>query len=304
MEARPDDPARRVIDESLQTQQFAAGALYVVATPIGNLADISLRALNVLARVDAVAAEDTRHTGALLDRLGVRAPLIACHEHNEREAAQQVLARLQAGERVAYVSDAGTPGISDPGARLVDAVRAAGLPVVAIPGPSAVVTALSVAGFDEPSFHFAGFLSPKTQARAEAIAALATLPASLVFYEAPHRILDAVRALAAGLGEERRLVIARELTKLHEQVHACALGDAAAWLEADANRQRGEFVLVVQGCAHAAPDGAELDRVLTPLVRELPLKQAVALAVEISGAARNAVYARALVLKQSGEEDA
>ena len=209
MEARPDDPARRVIDESLQTQQFAAGALYVVATPIGNLADISLRALNVLARVDAVAAEDTRHTGALLDRLGVRAPLIACHEHNEREAAQQVLARLQAGERVAYVSDAGTPGISDPGARLVDAVCAAGLPVVPIPGASAVISAMSVAGFDEPSFHFAGFLSPKAQARAQAIAALKSLPASLVFYEAPHRILDTVHALAAGLGGERRLVAQR-----------------------------------------------------------------------------------------------
>lgn len=302
MEAQPMDTALRALAQSLDGQRLETGTLYVVATPIGNLADLSIRALRVLAAVHCVAAEDTRHTGALLDRLGLRAPLIACHEHNEREAAQQVIARLAAGERVAYVSDAGTPGISDPGARLVDAVRAAGLPAVPIPGASAAISALSVAGFDEPSFHFAGFLSPKQQARADAITLLATLRATLVFYEAPHRIVDTVRALADGLGGERRLVIARELTKLHEQVHACALGAAVAWLEADANRQRGEFVLVVQGCAQTAPDDADLDRVLAPLVRELPLKQAVALAVEISGAARNAVYARALAIKEASAD--
>lgn len=301
MEAQPMDTALRALAQSLDGQRLETGTLYVVATPIGNLADLSIRALRVLAAVHCIAAEDTRHTGALLDRLGLRAPLIACHEHNEREAAQHVIARLAAGERVAYVSDAGTPGISDPGARLVDAVRAAGLPAVPIPGASAAISALSVAGFDEPSFHFAGFLSPKQQARADAITLLAPLRATLVFYEAPHRIVDTVRALADGLGGDRRLVIARELTKLHEQVHACALGAAVAWLEADANRQRGEFVLVVQGCAQTAPDDAELDRVLAPLVRELPLKQAVALAVEICGAARNTVYARALALKQAGE---
>ncbi len=303
MDAQPEVPARKVIEESLHTQHFAAGALYVVATPIGNLADITLRALHVLAQVDAIAAEDTRHTHALLDRIGIRAPLIACHEHNEREAAQQIVARLGAGERVAYVSDAGTPGVSDPGARLVDVVRAAGHAVVAVPGASAVAAALSVAGFEEPSFHFAGFLSSKAQARAQSIAALSGLRATLVFYEAPHRIVETVRALAEGLGASRRIVIARELTKLHEQVHACTLGEAMAWLDADAHHQRGEFVLVVQGCAETAPDDADLDRVLVPLVRELPLKQAVALAVEITAAARNAVYARALALKAADRGD-
>lgn len=299
----PDDPARKVIDEALRAQRFAAGALYVVATPIGNLADLGFRALALLRRADAIAAEDTRHTRALLERIGIAAPLIACHEHNEREAAERVIARLAANECVAYVSDAGTPGVSDPGARLVDAVRVAGHPVVAVPGPSAVAAALSVAGFAEPTFHFAGFLPAKSEARARAIAALAPLPATLVFYEAPHRIVETAGALAAGLGGVRRIVIARELTKLHEQVHACSLADAPAWLEADANRQRGEFVLVVQGCTTTQAGDADLDRVLLPLLRELPLKQAVALAVEIAAAPRNAVYARALALKQDALRD-
>lgn len=298
MDVRSDGPAHDALGKTLQGQRYPEGALYVVATPIGNLADLGLRALDVLRRVNAVAAEDTRHTRPMLDRIGVAAPLIACHEHNEREAAQRVLARLAAGERVAYVSDAGTPGISDPGARLVATVRAAGHPVVPVPGPSAVATALSVAGFDAAGFHFAGFLPPKAQARAQAIQALANLTTPLVFYEAPHRIAEAVRALADGLGGERRIVLCRELTKLHEQIHACPLGAAADWLAADDNRRRGEFVLVVEGRTAQAPADAEFDRVLEPLVRALPLKQAVALAVDITGAPRNAVYARALALKR------
>ncbi|HEU4620995.1 MAG TPA: SAM-dependent methyltransferase, partial [Burkholderiaceae bacterium] len=193
---------------------------------------------------------------------------------------------------------AGTPGVSDPGGRLVQTVREAGLAVVPIPGASAVATALSVSGFVEPSFHFVGFLPTKNEARAKAIDALAPLSSTLVLYEAPHRVHDTMHALANGLGPHRRCVIARELTKLHEQIHALTLGEAHAWFAHDANRSRGEFVLLVEGApAHDLVDTAKLDRLLIPLVRELPLKQAVALTMEITGAPRNAIYARALEIK-------
>ncbi|WP_284618461.1 16S rRNA (cytidine(1402)-2'-O)-methyltransferase [Aquabacterium humicola] len=284
-------------------QRFAAGALYVVATPIGNLADMTLRAIHLLGLVDAVACEDTRVTGRLLHHLGLDKPLITLHQHNEHAAAQQVIARLAAGERVAYASDAGTPAVSDPGAALVAAVVMAGHRVVPIPGASSVVTALCVAGDAQAEgFAFRGFLPAKGQERQGALDELLVAPGSQVLFEAPHRIQKLLEALATA-APARRLTICRELTKQFEDVHTLAAADAPAWLAADAQRERGEFVLVL----HASPRseatdadavGAEAERVLVPLLRALPLKQAVALAAEISGAPRNALYTRALELRE------
>ena len=280
-------------------------ALYVVPTPLGNLADLTRRAAEVLCAVPWVAAEDTRHSAPLLKSLGSRARLIAAHEHNEQAAAEQVIARLAAGESVALVSDAGTPGISDPGARLVARVRAAGYRVVPLPGPCAAVTALSAAGLAEPHFLFYGFLPAKAGQRDEAVRGLADLPHALVFYEAPHRILETVAALARGLGGERTLVIARELTKLFESIHSGPLGDAEAWLAADANRQRGEFVLLVSGAPPRQEEGlgGEVERVLRVLLAEgLPVKQVARLAQAITGAGKNALYTRALELRADATE--
>ncbi|WP_420996069.1 16S rRNA (cytidine(1402)-2'-O)-methyltransferase [Cupriavidus sp. 30B13] len=290
-------------------QSYPSGTLYVVATPIGNLADLSLRALHVLGLADAVACEDTRNTGQLLTRVGLHRPLLAVHEHNEREAAERVNARLAAGERIAYVSDAGTPGISDPGARLVEAARAAGHKVVPLPGPSAAVAALSVAGEMLDSgggrFTFAGFLPPKARARAEAIAALATLDHAWVVYEAPHRIADTLAALAAALPAERRLLVGRELTKLFEEIPVMPVGDAPAWLAADATRAKGEFVLVVEGAAPAAPDAglpdARAQQVLALLLAELPAKRAAKLAAAITGASTDALYRLALAQRAGND---
>ncbi|WP_153098896.1 16S rRNA (cytidine(1402)-2'-O)-methyltransferase [Paraburkholderia hayleyella] len=280
-------------------QQYPAAALYVVATPIGNIADITLRALHVLGLVDRIAAEDTRNTGQLLARYGITKPLLALHQHNERVVAARVIEHLQAGERMAYVSDAGTPGISDPGAKLVDAVRAAGLAVIPLPGASALATALSAAGDWVATFSFIGFLPPKAKQRAAALQALATQPSALVFYEAPHRIVETVAALADGLGGTRRLLIARELTKLHEALHVCTLADGPAWLAADANRQRGEFVLVVEGApAQEVAGESEHDVLLGILLKELSVSAAAKVAAAITGGSRNALYARALALQQ------
>ncbi|GAB3630359.1 16S rRNA (cytidine(1402)-2'-O)-methyltransferase [Pandoraea terrae] len=281
-------------------QHYPPGTLYIVATPLGNVADITVRALHVLSMVDAIAAEDTRNSAQLLARYGLDKPLIAAHEHNERAVAERLVGRLAAGERIAYISDAGTPGISDPGARLVDAVRAAGLNVMPIPGPSAVVTLLSAAGSWIETFTFVGFLPSKPAQRQSALQALAGETAALVFYEAPHRIVETVAALAKGLGGERRLLIGRELTKRFEQIHECPLGEAAAWFGEDANRERGEFVLAVEGAPKAASsDGldAQAERVLALLVSELPTRSAAKLAAAITGAPRNALYERALALK-------
>ncbi len=285
-------------------QQYPAGALYVVATPIGNLADVTLRALHVLGLVDAVACEDTRVTGALLNHLGWHKPLVAVHQHNEQAAAQTVLARLAAGERVAYASDAGTPAVSDPGAALVAAVAAAGHRVIPVPGASAAVAALSVAG-DAPaaSFGFHGFLPAKGREREQALQALLGAPGSQVLFEAPHRIEGLLAALAAA-APARRLTLCRELTKQFETVATMAAADAPAWLAADANRGRGEFVLVVHAAVPAAvADEAlpvEAERALRVLLAAgLPLKQAVTLAAELSGAPRNALYARALALREA-----
>jgi 16S rRNA (cytidine1402-2'-O)-methyltransferase len=282
-------------------QSWPAGALYIVATPIGNRADLTLRAVHALALVDAVACEDTRVSGTLLAHLGLAKPLIALHEHNEREAAAQVVARLASGERVAYVSDAGTPAVSDPGAALVAAVRAAGHACVPIPGPSSVVAALSVAGDAQAEgFAFVGFAPSKVVERRAWLDGLAQRrQESIVLFETPHRIVALLGALAEAM-PERNLTIARELTKQFEAVHTLAAGEAPAWLAADANRARGEFVLVLHGQRDEAPADAldhEAERVLALLLAELPLKQAVALAASISGAPRNALYQRALALR-------
>lgn len=274
-------------------------ALYVAATPLGNLGDLTARAAEVLRSVPWVAAEDTRHSAPLLRHLGATARLLPAHEHNEEAAAQQVIGRLAAGESVALISDAGTPAISDPGARLVARVREAGYRVVPLPGPCAAVAALSASGITAPHWLFHGFLPTKAKQREEVLRELAALPAALVFYEAPHRILETVAALAAVFGSARRLVIARELTKLFESIHACPLGEALAWLEGDANRQKGEFVLIVDAPAAAADDGAEGERVLRLLLDEgLPVKQAAKLAHAITGAPKNALYDRALALRK------
>jgi 16S rRNA (cytidine1402-2'-O)-methyltransferase len=273
-------------------------ALYVVATPIGNLRDITLRALEVLAAADVVAAEDKRNTAHLLSQHGIGTnKLIALHQHNEREAAEKIIARLQAGQSVAYVSDAGTPSVSDPGALLVQAVRAAGLRVIPIPGASAAMAALSAAGLSEPHFLFYGFLPNKSTARRAALQSLAGFPYALVFYEAPHRIVECVADLCSVLGGERKIVLAREITKLFETIHVCALRDAEAWLRADTNRQRGEFVLLVSGATPQPGLSTEAVSTLSLLLDALPLKQAVQVAAKITGANRNELYQRALQIK-------
>jgi 16S rRNA (cytidine1402-2'-O)-methyltransferase len=281
-------------------QQHPPGTLYVVATPIGNLADLTLRAVHVLGVVDAVACEDTRVSAGLLNHLGLHKPLLALHQHNEREAAQKVIERLARGERVAYVSDAGTPAISDPGAALVAAVQAAGHRCVPIAGVSSVVAALSVAGDALASgFAFVGFAPSKATERRTWLDALAArLHESIVLFEAPHRMMALADALADVM-PTRHITLARELTKQFEEVATLEASAAPAWLAADANRLRGEFVLVLH--AMAAEEAAALDtaaeRTLALLLAELPLKQAVSLASAISGAPRNALYERALALR-------
>lgn len=271
----------------------------MVATPIGNLADISLRALHVLETVDAIACEDTRHTQQLLRALGLERPaggLIPLHQHNEAEAAQQVVRRLQAGERVAYASDAGTPAVSDPGARLVAAVREAGLRVVPLPGASSVTAVLSVAGAwsGEAAFVFGGFLPAKAGERAQAVQALAQESRAVVLLEAPHRIGDLAAALAA-LGP-RPVTVGRELTKQFEQVETVPCEALAGWLTADPQRSRGEFALVLHPWAQArARDEGEA--LLALLLKELPVKAAVRIAAEASGGSRNALYEAALRMK-------
>nr|WP_223879396.1 16S rRNA (cytidine(1402)-2'-O)-methyltransferase [Dechloromonas sp. CZR5] len=274
-----------------------SAALYVVPTPLGNLADLTRRAEEILRTVPWVAAEDTRHSGPLLKQLGAQARTLPAHQHNEHEAAARIVDRLRAGESVALISDAGTPGISDPGARIVAAVRAAGCKVVPLPGPCAATTALSASGLLDEHFLFYGFLPSKGGQRRQALEALRDTPCALVFYEAPHRVLETVADMATVFGE-RTLVIARELTKLFETVHSLPLGEALDWLKEDPNRQRGEFVLMLSGAPEGGDDG-EGERVLKLLLADgLPTKQAAKLAAAITGAAKNALYERALALKE------
>lgn len=277
------------------------GLLYVVATPIGNLADITLRALETLKSVDAIAAEDTRHTSGLLSHFGIAKKLIAVHEHNEHQSAEKLLQQLQSGENIALVTDAGTPGISDPGAVVVDLVRKAGIKVVPIPGVSAVIAALSASGITQNGFLFHGFLPASGAARRKALELLKSQAVTLVFYEAPHRIVESIMDMANVLGAERRITFARELTKTFETVYSCQLAEAAAWLEADTNQQRGEFVLLVE--AAAVKDAEEISeeaiRVLKLLLADLPLKQAVKLAADITQEKKNDLYELALQLKNN-----
>ena len=275
------------------------GTLYVVATPIGNLGDITLRALDVLKQVDAIAAEDTRHTIGLLRHFGISKPLMAVHEHNEQQSADGLLKRLQAGESIALVTDAGTPAVSDPGAVVVHAVRSAGIKVVPVPGASAVIAALSAAGIVQPGFCFEGFLPASGSQRRKRLEVLKSMPVTLVLYEAPHRILECVQDLQSILGGERLLTIARELTKTFETIHTASLTETVDWLQADSNQQRGEFVLLVHAVPAEKTQGLDdnTQRILKRLLLELPLKQAVALATDITGHKKNELYDAALALK-------
>ena len=290
--------------EAASSQHYPQGTLYVVATPIGNLADISLRALHVLTLADTVACEDTRHTQALLRAYGIDKAsnqLMAVHQHNEAEAAQSVIDHLRSGRRVAYVSDAGTPGISDPGARLVAAVQAQGLRSLPLPGASSVTTLLSVSGVapdreQGQGFVFQGFLSSKASERARAVLTLATEAKAVVLLEAPHRIEALLQALEV-LGD-RRVTVGRELTKQFEEIATMPAHMLPAWLLADANRARGEFSLVIHPQQEQVSPGQDT-RVLELLLPHLPLKTAVKLASEITGQARNGLYEQALTLKQS-----
>lgn len=280
--------------------QHSIPTLYVVATPIGNLQDISLRALEVLKTVDVIAAEDTRHTSHLLSHYAIQKKLIAVHEHNEQQSAQILLGRLLAGESIALVTDAGTPGISDPGAIVVDVLREAGVNVVPVPGASAVIAALSASGITANGFLFYGFLPASGSQRRKALENLKNYHSTLVFYEAPHRIVESVADLNKVLGGNRRITIARELTKTFETFHRCYLSEAQAWLASDLNQQRGEFVLLIE----AAPLVQELavneeaERILRLLLVDLPLKQAVKLAADITAVKKNLLYQFALKIKE------
>ena len=272
----------------------------MVATPIGNLGDITLRALEVLKRVARVAAEDTRVSAKLLAHYGIDKPLLAVHAHNERRAGAGLIAALARGEDIALITDAGTPAISDPGASIVAQARAAGFTVIPLPGPSAVTCALSASGLSDTQFRFCGFLPATTTARVRALEQLATETAPLVFYEAPHRIRAMLSDAIAVLGGGRAVTLARELTKLFEEIHTCALGDACDWLDAAPHREQGEFVVIVSGGLPDA-DGAsaEQERVLALLLPELSLKQAVKLAAAITGGSRKHLYAQALARKEA-----
>ncbi len=276
-----------------------AGVLYVVATPIGNLGDISPRALDVLRAVDRVAAEDTRRTGALLSHFGIRARQISLHEHNEPRQVPAVIGHLRAGGSVALVSDAGTPLISDPGYRLVTAAREAGIRVSPVPGPVAAMAALSVSGLPSDRFVFEGFLPAKGPARRQRLLALAEDPRTLIFYESSHRIAACLADMHETLGPERRAVVARELTKTFEQVQGGSLADLCEWLAAHEDHRKGEFVVLAAGAPEVQDPGIspEAERVLRMLLEELPVKKAAKLAAEVTGASRNQLYALAVRIR-------
>lgn len=269
----------------------------MVATPIGNLGDVTHRALEVLAGADVIAAEDTRVTRGLLAHFGISGRLVALHAHNERASAARVVAWIGEGKRVAFVSDAGTPAVSDPGAGVVAAVRAAGQPVFPVPGASALTAALSAAGIEADGVVFAGFLPARGAERRERLAQLAAGPWAIALFESPHRVARTLADLHAALGE-RDVVIARELTKKFESIARVPLAGAKGWIEADPDRTKGELVLVIEGRAPASPAALDPRTVLEALLAELPLKQAVGLAVKLTGARRNDLYRLALTLKE------
>lgn len=278
-------------------------ALYVVATPIGNLSDISLRALDVLAKAEVIAAEHVQNSKHLLAAHAITAKLIALHQHNEAAVAGKIVTLLESGKSVALITDAGTPGISDPGAIVVQRVRESGYRVVPVPGANAAICALSAAGMMNPYFLFYGFLPTKSGLRKRELTALKSHPYTLIFYEAPHRILECIADMIDIFGAQREITLARELTKLFETIHSGTLADALSWLQADTNQQKGEFVLLLSGAE--TPDKSEISdqarHTLTCLLVELPLKQAVKLTAEITGENKNALYQLALDLKIEGD---
>jgi 16S rRNA (cytidine1402-2'-O)-methyltransferase len=282
------------------TKVAAVGRLYVVATPIGNLGDFSARARSTLQSCQWIAAEDTRHTGVLLKHFDIQTPQLSLHDHNEAARSIEIIARLLSGDSVALVSDAGTPGISDPGFELVRAAAAAGIEIIAIPGPCAAIAALSIAGLPTDRFAFEGFLPARGAARRASLEVLASEPRTVVLYESPHRIVDVIEDCAAAFGESRRATVVREATKLHETAYRASLGELRDMAQANPDLARGEIVLLIAG-APQADMGDEhdesLDKTLKVLLKELPLKQAASLAAQITGARDNEAYKRALVLK-------
>ena len=284
------------MDADFAVQQ---GHLYVVATPIGNLGELSPRARSVLAQVDVIAAEDTRTSGVLMQTFGIGTRLVAVHEHNEDRIAAELIAELQSGRSIALISDAGTPLVSDPGFALVRAARAAGIPVMAIPGPCAAIAALSISGLPTDSFVFIGFLPAKSAARRARLQELASEARTLVLYEASHRIGECIDDILAVFGAQRRMCLAREITKRFEESITATVQEVRTWLQQDANRQRGEFVIALEGAATAVGDPAEVQRVLKLLLAELPVARAAKVAAQITGAPRNALYDLALKITQA-----
>mgnify|MGYP001825096410 CR=1 FL=1 len=280
----------------------ATGALYIVATPIGNLGDMTHRALEVLESVDLIAAEDTRNSLKLLNHFGIKAPMMALHEHNEREQADEIIAKLHSGKSIALISDAGTPLISDPGYTLVSRLHDQELKVIPIPGPSALISALSVAGLPTDHFCFEGFLPAKTGAREKALQALKDETRTLVFYEAPHRIVATLTSLSDVFGEQRLVCLARELTKLYETIKRGPVADLLEWVTANPEQQKGECVLVVEGAETSRdPKIAEIEvsSLLSGLLTKMSLKDAAQLAADLTGQKKNALYEQALELQNS-----
>jgi len=276
-------------------------SLYIVATPIGNLGDISQRAISTLQSVDLIAAEDTRHSSKLLQHLAIETPCVAFHEHNERDKTAWLIKRLLEGESIALISDAGTPLLSDPGYHLVKAAHEHGIPVVPIPGASALLAALVGAGLPTDRFIFEGFLPSKKVARTKYLSRLEKETATLVFYEAPHRILDCLQDMLEVFGPEREAVLARELSKTFETIRRASLADLVEWVASDSNQQRGEIVLVVAGHKPLTGEGLDPDaeRILAVLLKHLPVKQAAGIAAEITGEKKNRLYEVALTLNDS-----
>jgi len=279
---------------------FKKGSLYIVATPIGNMGDMTERAQQTLKDVDVIAVEDTRRSGQLLRHFEISTPMIAVHEHNERQICDSLLSRIEKGENIALISDAGTPLLSDPGYFLVNQAREREMSVVPIPGVSAVITALSVAGLPTDRFIFEGFLPAKSSARQQKLEKLKEDIRTVIFYEAPHRIVEMLKDCQAVFGDERKVVIARELTKTFETVHGDTLKNLVPWVEADENQKKGEFVVLLHGAVAREETGldAESERILLILLKDLPVKQAAALAASITGLKKNALYQFALKLKE------
>ncbi|MGL4725798.1 MAG: 16S rRNA (cytidine(1402)-2'-O)-methyltransferase [Scandinavium sp.] len=284
-----------------ETADNSQGKLYIVPTPIGNLGDITQRALDVLQAVDLIAAEDTRHTGLLLQHFAISARLFALHDHNEQQKAETLLAKLKEGQNIALVSDAGTPLINDPGYHLVRTCREAGVQVVPLPGPCAAIAALSAAGLPSDRFCYEGFLPAKSKGRRDTLRALENEPRTLIFYESTHRLIESLEDITSVLGESRYVVLAREITKTWETITGAPVGELLAWVKEDENRRKGEMVLIIEGFKVQSDDvlPAEALRTLALLQTELPLKKAAALAAEIHGVKKNALYKHAL--EQQGE---